>query len=157
MNACAVCGTPISGRAQTCGARCRKALERARQLEAKCDTYAQSVLIPVSHFAPVLEQPDASTGQNVSAAAPSPQSSTYRVLANLDGTSHHAFLEGWGLPYFHSKTGAPCLLILCNPANLAEVGQLEGITVQADKTVLPKHFYLTGGNDESQGDGLSGC
>ena len=112
--------------------------------------------MPVSHLAPVPEPVDATTEPDASILAPRPKSATYRVLANFDGKSHHAFLREWGLPYFHSKTGAPCRLILCSPADLAEVGQLPGVVVKADKTVLPKHFYLTGGNHESKGDGLSG-
>jgi len=63
-------------------------------------------------------------------------------VANTDRTPHRVFLESWALPRFLAKRGESANLIECNPADLAEVGELPGVTVKADKAIQRRTFYL---------------
>jgi len=97
-------------------------------------------------FAPVLEPLEALTGPEKAISSPyfsRPRFSTdFLAVSNLAGKAHRAFLQSWALPRFVAKRGEACDLILCNPADLADVGELPGVTVKADKTVLRRTFYL---------------
>jgi hypothetical protein len=111
------------------------------------ENWTQGHLIPLEPSACILGHSSASKAANTAISSPlfaqARKSTAFLSVSNPDEKkAHRAFLHDWALPYFLAKRGEPCTLIQCNPADLAEVGDLPGVVVRPDPYVQRRTFYL---------------